>query len=106
MKAVLFASVAFLSVALAAAAEARSADFSSREYVPNAPTAIAIGRAILLPIYGARTVRLYEPLTAQRHGDTWFVSGVVRCLPVCLGGGLAVAISAKDGRIQSVIRTK
>ena len=33
-------------------APAQDVDFAFREFVPNAPTATAIARAVLIPIYG------------------------------------------------------
>ena len=82
-----------------------------REYVPDAPTAIAIGRAISIPIYGEKQVESEEPLTATRKGDIWFVLGTAHCpqssptpawVMVCGGGALQVTLSAKDGHVLGV----
>jgi hypothetical protein len=73
-------------------------------FVPDAATAIAIARAVLVPIYGAKAMQAEEPLTAQRHGDIWVVEGTLPCPKVasCVGGTAELQLSAKDGRILHV----
>src|SRR4051812_4781758 len=68
-------------------------------YVPDAATAIAIARAVLIPIYGAKTIAEEEPLTATRRGNIWRVDGTMNCRPRCVGGVAELRLSAKDGRI-------
>ena len=74
-------------------------------FVPNADTAIAIARAVLIPIYGAKAIEAEEPLKAQRHGDIWVVQGTLPCPKgqMCVGGTAELQLSAKDGRILHVI---
>ena len=74
--------------------------------IPDAKTATAVARAILIPIYGAQAIQKEEPLVAVRSGDIWTVTGTLACAPRCVGGTAKVTLSAKDGRIISVIHTK
>lgn len=76
----------------------------SKGFVPDAATAIAIARAVLIPIYGAKLVESEEPLKAERLGDIWLVRGTLPCGKdnVCLGGSAELQLSAKDGRILHV----
>jgi hypothetical protein len=70
--------------------------------VPNADVAIGVARPILAQVYGADNIRRKEPLTAQRHGDTWLVRGTMLCRP-CEGGVAEIEIDAKDGRVLGMI---
>ena len=94
-------------VATSAAAAAQFANYRS-EYVPDAATAIAIGRAVSIPIYGRKLVQTEEPLTAMRKGEMWIVLGTLRCPKkyICVGGTIEVTLSAKDGRVLSVVHTE
>jgi len=78
------------------------------EYVPDAATAITIGRAVAIPIYGRKLVHYEEPFTATRKGDVWTVAGTLHCPPpgICAGGTVEVMLSAKDGRVLSVVHTE
>jgi len=95
---------------MTAAMTPASAQFAKHgpDYVPDAATAIAIGRAVSIPIYGESRIATEEPLTATRKGDVWTVSGSFNCPPeeVCVGGTVQVTLCAKDGRILSVIHTR
>jgi NTF2 fold immunity protein len=72
-------------------------------FVPDSNTAVAIGRAVLLPIYGQKAIQSEEPFSAKRQGDIWIVSGTLHCgRPACVGGTAEVKLSAKDGRILHV----
>ena len=75
-------------------------------FVPDAKTAAAIARAVLIPIYGETAVRNEEPLKAQRHGENWYVDGTLPCAPGCAGGTASVVLSARDGRILLVTHTQ
>ena len=77
-----------------------------KDFVPDAKTAAAIARAVLIPIYGETTIQHEEPLKASRHGENWYVNGTLQCAPKCLGGTASVVLSAKDGRILSVMHFK
>lgn len=74
--------------------------------MPDAETAIAVARAILMPIYGKETIRREEPLVAEERTDRWIVRGTLcPALPpnTCLGGTAEIEIAKSDGRIIRVI---
>jgi hypothetical protein len=75
----------------------------SNGFVPDAATAIAIARAVLIPIYGAKVIQA-EELTAEQRGDIWVVVGTLQCPKgdSCQGGTAELQLSAKDGRILHV----
>lgn len=75
-------------------------------YVPDANTATAIARAVLIRIYGAAAIKAEEPLHAERMGAYWVVNGHLQCAPNCLGGVASVEISAKDGTIRNAFHTQ
>ena len=85
---------------------ADTGDVPPRGFVPDAQTAVAIARAVLVPIHGRTQFSHEEPLTASRKGDNWLVSGTLQCAPQCLGGVAAASISARNGQILSVHRRK
>jgi hypothetical protein len=85
------------------------------ENAPNAATAISIGRAALIPIYGKKLIQSEEPLVAKRQGDVWTVSGTLYCGmswwetllgDMCLGGTAEVKLSAKSGEILHITHYK
>jgi len=93
-----------LFAAVAAAAGAQENVVPANGYVPDAVTAIAIARAVLVPIYGQRRIDAEEPLTARRDGDTWEVEGDPHC-PAdgrCDTKTVYVKLSAEDGQILFV----
>jgi hypothetical protein len=92
------ASCMILIAALAQSAPAQSGYTPKEGMVPDPATAVAVARAVLIPIYGRATIAGEEPLTAQLEGDTWEVEGR---LPAGhnVGGVATVKISKSDGRI-------
>ena len=85
---------------------AENAFHPARGFVPDQSTAIAIARAVLIPIYGANRIKSEEPFMAIRKGDVWIVNGTLRCAPNCLGGTASVSLSASDGRILNLLHSK
>src|SRR5665213_322286 len=77
-------------------------------FVPDERTAVAIARAVLIPIYGAKQIGAEEPLTARRMGGAWEVTGTIPCLKEgrCVGGAADVKLSATDGQILFVTHYK
>ena len=71
-------------------------------YVPDAATAVKIGEAVLLPIYGEKVLKEERPFTARlEKPDVWRVEGT---LPEGYMGGTAVVkISKKDGTILFLV---
>jgi hypothetical protein len=69
-------------------------------FVPNAETAVKIGEAVLIPIYGEATINRERPFKATRQGDVWRVTGTLNCGgPECAGGTAVVRISKSSGEI-------
>lgn len=75
-----------------------------REYVPDENTAIAIGLAILRPIYGDKMIEKHKPFSAVAQGEIWVIKGRVKLKPgkVQNGGVMEVKISKADARVLSV----
>jgi hypothetical protein len=94
----------YAAVAIAAPASAQDVGYNPHHaFVPDSQTAVVIGRAVLIPIYGRQTIQSEEPLTAKRQGDVWTVSGTLHCGGTsCVGGTAEVRLSAKDGRVLHV----
>jgi hypothetical protein len=109
MKRLAFAcfALAFASAIDATAADSQSGYTPPKGFVPDAVTAQAIARAVLIPIYGAEHIKGEEPLMATREGDVWTINGTLHCGAAksseCVGGTARVRLSAKDGRILFVI---
>jgi hypothetical protein len=79
-------------------------DLASRKIVPDKQTAITIGIAVLLPIYGARLINREQPFTARLLGDKWIVEG---SLPNNTIGGVAtVELSSKDAHVIFVYHSQ
>ncbi|MGA1982150.1 MAG: NTF2 fold immunity protein [Acidobacteriaceae bacterium] len=79
-------------------------------FVPNEATAVKVAEAVLVPVYGEQQIASERPFHARRDGDTWTVSGTLRCpdgkggttTTLCDGGVAEVHISAADARILSM----
>ena len=79
-------------------------DLASRDIVPDQKTAIAIGVAVLVPIYGAALINKEMPFSAKRQGGKWIVEG---SLPKNTIGGVAtVELSARDGRVMYIYHSQ
>ena len=69
--------------------------------VPDAETAIAIARAVWIPIYGRENIERQKPHRAVLKDGVWHVTG---SLPRRAVGGVALAeIAQRDGRILRII---
>jgi hypothetical protein len=71
-------------------------------FIPNAETAIAVARAVLIPIYGADTIRREEPLIAEQKADRWIVRGTLNCgrgRDECIWDTAEIEIAKNDGHI-------
>jgi hypothetical protein len=86
-----------------------------RKYVPNAETAVAIAEAVLIPVYGKKTIESERPFKAILQNGVWSVDGTLYCqdgkpqsakVPTCVGGAAEVKIAESDGRIISMIHYK
>jgi hypothetical protein len=92
-------------------AGAFSQEATKRDYVPNSETAVAIGEAVLIPVYGKKHVESERPYRATLKGNVWTVAGTLYCadgkpqsatLPSCSGGIAIVEISKQDAHIISM----
>ena len=69
-------------------------------YVPNAETAVRIGEAVLIPVYGEKQINQERPFKATPEGDVWRVTGTLNCAaPECAGGTAVVRISKTAAEI-------
>jgi hypothetical protein len=76
------------------------ASFRPRDgFVPDANTAIKIGEAVLIPVYGEKQIDSERPFTAKLRGNVWTVTGTLNCAPQCEGGTAVVKISKTSGQI-------
>jgi hypothetical protein len=73
--------------------------------VPDSETAVRIAEAVLIPVYGEKTVITERPFTAVLKGDTWTVQGT---LPkeFANGGAALVQMSKKQGCILTILHYK
>ena len=69
--------------------------------VPDVETAVRVAEAVLLPVFGAETVKSQKPFRAEIDQDNWLVRGAV-------GAGseqaLFVRIAKVDCRILEISR--
>ena len=66
-------------------------------YVPDESTAVAIGEAVMVPIWGAAAIAKDRPYRATLTNGVWRVEGII---PPNTAGGTAVVLLARDdGRI-------
>ncbi|HEY4837019.1 MAG TPA: NTF2 fold immunity protein [Candidatus Acidoferrales bacterium] len=82
-------------------------------FVPDSRTAVKIGEAVLVPVYGKAQIESELPITAKLKRDTWMVSGTLNCpdsagrkSDSCDGGVAYVQISKADGRIIAMSHGK
>lgn len=72
-------------------------------FVPNAETAVKVGEAVLMPVYGEGKILGERPFGAALQGDVWTVQGTLRCGgppgTLCHGGTAVVKISKTSGEI-------
>ena len=78
--------------------------------VPDERTAVLIGEAVLIPVYGEKHIKAERPFNARLEGERWIVSGSLpkplRKGDIVVGGTAMVEINKKDGRILAVYHMK
>ncbi len=83
---------------------------SGLDLIPDAETALKVGRAILDKYYGEGLVRKYEPYRAisDPQGENWWVSGSREDGPIQgVGGGFPeLSIAKKDARVTRIALSK
>jgi hypothetical protein len=73
-------------------------------FVPDQKTAIAVGEALLTPIYGEKQIVSERPFSARLDRDIWIVTGH---LPDVWDGGVAeIRIRKSDATVLSVVHGK
>jgi hypothetical protein len=65
-------------------------------FIPDRDTAIRVAKAILIPVYGEKTVDSEEPLSVALDGDVWTVKGAVRPYP---SGNAEIKLSKSEGTV-------
>jgi hypothetical protein len=87
---------------------------SRRVLIPDADTALKIGRAILERYYGVDFMRAFEPYKVMSQEETWLVVGTdpqvgtvaetrPNTIQVRFGGGFPqIAIAKKDARVAQI----
>ena len=79
----------------------------SAGYVPDAETAVKIGEAVLIPVYGEKQVLSERPFAARLQDNAWTVTGTLHCgAPQCRGGTAVVKISKQSGEILQMMHYK
>ncbi len=83
---------------------------SGLDLVPDAETALKIGKIILENYYGNEFMSVYEPYKAMLHGEEWWVLGSSpdpsRGKHAMGGGFPELSISKKDARVLSIALAK
>jgi hypothetical protein len=75
-------------------------------FVPNEETAIAVGEAVLAPVYGKTIIASEHPFKVTLKDGTWIVTGTLHCIggnQPCPGGTAEVWMSKKSGQILYMI---
>jgi hypothetical protein len=79
-------------------------------FVPNAETAVRVGEAVLMPVYGEKQIVGERPFKAALRGNVWTVEGTVPCGgppgTTCPGGAAVVKISKTSGQILFMMHYK
>jgi hypothetical protein len=76
----------------------------SAGYVPDAKTAVAIAKAVLIPIYGKAEIDGEEPWHTGLKSGVWTVVGTLN--GQANGGSAVVQIDKKTGAIRFVTHTE
>jgi len=99
--------ILFLAAGMASAYSQDTSVKPKSGFVPDAETAVKVGEAVLMPVYGDRMIRDEEPFKAKREGDVWTVEGTLNCgAPQCVGGTAVVKISKTSGEILFMAHNK
>jgi hypothetical protein len=79
-------------------------------FVPNAETAVKVGEAVLMPVYGEEKIIGEQPFKATLQKDVWTVEGTLNCGgppgTLCHGGTAVVKISKTSGQILFMMHYK
>jgi hypothetical protein len=79
---------------------------ATRNYVPDAVTAVRVAEAVLIPAYGQKQIESERPFHATLKDYAWTVEGTLHCpdgrggtTTLCAGGTAEVKLSKIDVRI-------
>jgi hypothetical protein len=89
-------------VGLAVVGSARLQDHNYKPpegYVPDAETAVAIAKAVLIPVYGKEHIAKEQPFAAKLSRGVWTVEGWGGKPGTFIGGTALVMISKKTGAV-------
>jgi hypothetical protein len=79
-------------------------------FIPDEKTAVAVGVAIMTPIFGRKLLDNEGPFKATLAGDTWTVYGSLpkprNSQEVVFGGTATIELSKKDGHVLQVWHSK
>jgi len=79
-------------------------------FVPNAGTAVRVGEAVLMPVYGEKQIVSERPFKATLQGNVWSVEGTLHCEgppgTICKGGTAVVKLSKTSGQILFMTHSK
>jgi hypothetical protein len=103
--------ISLLAVATTYAQTPQSPSFRPKEvFVPDAETAVKVGEAVLIPVYGKKQILDERPLKVTLIRDVWTVEGTVPCdgpaSEHCKGGAALVKISKTSGQILFMMHYK
>ena len=111
MKRIITTIFALAALAAIAYSQSRRLPFRPKEgFVPNAETAVKVGEAVLIPVYGEMRIVGERPFKATLQGDAWTVEGTLHCDgppgATCPGGTAVVKISKTSGQILFMMHYK
>ncbi len=92
----------FLFLIMSCICYAKESYIPKEGYAPDAKTAIKIAEAVLVPIYGKKTINCEKPLKAELIDGIWHVTGTMP-KGFTLGGVATIEINKMDGKISNVI---
>ena len=72
---VAIAALAALTVIAPSQAQQGSSVRPNQGFVPNAETALKVGEAVLIPVYGEQQILAERPFKATLQGNVWVVEG-------------------------------
>ena len=93
----------------AACAQSEEHSYEAKNgYVPDEATALKIAEAVLIPIYGEKTITEEKPFKAELKDGVWVAEGTLNCPEGenCKGGVVVIEISKDNGKILRVSHGK
>jgi hypothetical protein len=85
-------------------AESRPNVVPANGYIPDEKTAVAVGIAVLEPVYGHEVLESERPFHAHLEDGVWIVEGTLK--RGFLEGTAVVELEARTGRVVRMIHYK